>query len=250
MMLNFAPRLLFSIFSRREPVVPEDLRLLPPMDEYRSLLRQDAESFVIDEPVYREPLDFDPPEDCRGKRWAASFPPPTPGERLLRVEEPGSDSLEMGDLETDVQGYLVGLLDYFTVELAAPLDRAEHEPGRSLPAEPGCPELVGRIDAAGIGGLDKERLLVAAWILPACLPEAAAARLLRALSRLLSAMEENHPASRAECLAPIDQENVRRLVAAVERAPNRYWQVLSIVKSLRNMTGVLLHRIGVVRQEA
>ena len=245
MMIHFAPRFLATIFNRRCPAPGSDFRVLPPLSEYRSLLRRDTESFVTDEPVYEESLDFDPPDDCREQRWKAAFPAPTPGERLLRVEEASCDPLELGELPTDAQGFLVGLLDYFSIELPALLDRVAYDPARSLPEGPDGPELARRIAAARIGGLDKERLLVAARILPVYLEVEAGRRFALALSRLLAAMEWSHTAPEGERLAPIDQENVRRLVAAVERAPNRYWQLLSIVKSLRNVTGVLLRRMGV-----
>ncbi|MBE7561266.1 hypothetical protein HS125_20870 [bacterium] len=237
-------RTVFSFLNRNKHNQHPEYRLLPPVVEYRSLVREGLDGFVIEEPVVGDdPELFAPPADC------APLPRPRLERReiqgrLLSLRAKGSDPLALGDLFQNPQELLLGLRYFIDEEIAPHLAQIEYSPAVAQPEAPPSPLLVSRIGTARISNRNKERLTVAATVLLRYLPPAMQSRLEAALLRLVDAMEVHCPHPEGTRLESVDLENIRGVVAAIGRAPNRYWQVLTLLSSLRGMVSSVQRSLG------
>lgn len=246
MPLGELARCLFSFFANKPRECAPDYRVLPPVVEFRSLVRDGAGGFLVEEPLAAEAEEFfAPPADCRTPPDRAPAARGLgPDSRLLTLRRAGEDPLELGDLFENPQELLLGLFCFFDEEVCSHLAQVEYHPQYLPPETPPSPLLLLRTRQAAVSGRNKERLLVAATVLARYLPPAMQERLERGLLRLLDALETHQPSRECEPLESIDLENIRRAVAAIERAPNRYWQVLTLVQSLRGMIAGVQRRLG------
>jgi hypothetical protein len=240
--LFFKPFFFFKSQTGKKSKKKAEFRVLPPVADFRTLIRDDMDSFRAEDPVMMNRLNFDPPEDCS----LASVQPidldvaaSTPGQSkevdatpTVKIHEPESDPLKAGNLYDDPQALLLGLYCFFDEEITTYLSQCSYSTDQPIPEGRPSVKLMLRLTDARLSASRKKRLIVAAWILYPYLSSALRDRFEEALIRLVEVVEMHNELAEGEALDDMDRENINSLVSAIERAPNRYWQLLTTLKTI------------------
>ena len=161
--LGWLTQIAGSFFRQKCKKDQPQYQLLPPVVEYRSLVREGLSGFVIEDPVVAEDSEFfQPPSDCAPSRPQVPVARPASPERVLSLRTKGEDALELGDLLQNPQELLLGLLCFIDEEIASHLAQVEYSASVALPEAPPSPALLSRLARARVSSRNQERVLVAA----------------------------------------------------------------------------------------